>query len=549
MINIQGYLDSKGFQWKRRGEEANMKCPWCEDKEKKFSINLSSGLFQCFHINSCGVKGSFFEFQKRLGDKPSSNKEQDIFINPPQKKKYVKPTVQIEAPVDAVVQCLHGRGFNDETIKHFRIGSEKGDAVSFPYYRNGELINAKYRSIKEKKFWAIKDAELILFNRDNIEQNDLIICEGEFDAMALHQYGIEAVSVPGGAGNLQWVESEWDYLETFTEIYLCYDNDTAGQQGARDLSLKIGEWRCKLVTLPYKDANECLQKGVKDEEIVACLVNAADFSPDSLVTPIHFIEKVQSLFRQGPGLFGVKTPWGKVNSILKGWRDGELTVWSGRNGSGKSTILNQIFLDLAEKGVKSCIYSGEMPPERYLRWAVIQYQENDSPHPDKIHSTLLWMSARVYILNMTAGIEPDKLLNDFEYAAKRYGVKHFIIDSLMKISFKAQDEYRQQQDFTNRLCGFVKKHGVHVHLVAHPRKTESDDDEMGKVDIKGSSHITDLADNVIVLHRISESKKEAIKKRQNIPADTRLFIKKNREFGIEGVVNLTFDITTKRFSD
>ena len=550
-LSVQDYLTRKGFPWKRRGDEATFACPFCTkpDKEKKFSINLVSGAFNCFHLNSCGAKGSFFDFQKRLGDKPVSNKERNVFLNPPRKKAFVKPTAVIEKPVDAVLEYLHGRGFTDETINFFKVGSEKGEEVAFPYYQNGELINVKYRNIKEKKFRAIKDAELILFNRDNIEKESLTICEGEFDCMALHQYGIEAVSVPGGAGNSQWVESEWEYLETFSSVYICFDGDSAGQQGARDLSIKLGEWRCKLVTLPLKDANECLMKGTTTAEMAECFNNAEDFKPDTLVTPMFFIERVQELFRQGPGLFGVKTPWEKLNSILKGWRDGELTVWSGQNGSGKSTILNQVFIDLAGNGVKSCIYSGEMPPERYLRWAIIQYQGNERPSPERITDTLKWLSSRVYILNMTSGIDPDKLISDFEYASKRYGVKHFIIDSLMKIRFKAQDEYKQQQDFTNQLCGFVKKHGVHVHLVAHPRKTESDDDVMGKVDIKGSSHITDLADNVIVLHRLSEDKKEAVKKRHSIPADMRLFVKKNREFGVEGVVNMTFDIQTKIFSD
>jgi Replicative DNA helicase len=550
-LSVSEYLHRKGFQYKRRGEEALLQCPFCPevDREKKFSINLSSGLFQCFHKNKCGVSGSFYEFQVRLGDKPVSNKEKDVFANPPKKKAFVKPNVKMEPPTNAVIEYLHNRGLTDETIKYFKFGSEKGDAVSFPYYRNGELVNVKYRGIKEKKFWGIKDAELILFNRDNIEKDNLTICEGEFDCAALHQYGIESVSVPAGAGNSQWLESEWDYLETFQAIYLCYDNDSAGQQGARDLAVKLGEWRCKLVTLPFKDANECIIKKVPIETIISCFTNAADFIPDTLVTPLYFAEQIQELFRKGTQMFGTQTPWGKLDAILKGWRDGELTIWSGRNGAGKSTILNQIFIDLAVKGVRSCIYSGEMSPARYLRWAVIQHQENNAPAPVKIQSSLDWMSGRIYILNITSGIEPEKLVSDFEYAARRYGVKHFIIDSLMKISFKGQDEFRQQHDFINRVVSFAQKQNVHVHVVAHPRKTESDDDTPGKVDIKGSSHITDLADNVIVLHRQSAEQKAKVLKNNKVPADTKLFVKKNREFGIEGMVNLTFDEQTKRFDD
>ena len=550
-MNISDYLSRKGFQYKRHGENAIMNCPFCinGDRERKFAISLSSGAFNCLHLNSCGVKGSFYEFQKMLGDTPVSLNDKGLFANPPKRKTYKKPTIKISPPVDPVIKYLHRRGFTDETIKYFRIGAEDADTVMLPYYRNDELVNVKYRSISDKKKMRTeKEAEPILFNRDSIQDERLVICEGEYDAMALHQYAVEAVSVPMGAGNHQWIETEWEYLETFETICLCFDNDAAGQMNAREIAKKLGEWRCRLVTLPKKDANECLVSGIQVDEIIRCFINAEELKPDTLTTPMFFAEKVRNLFFQG-GLFGVQTPWKKLNDILKGWREGEVTIWSGRNGSGKSTILNQVFLGLAEKEIKSCIYSGEMPPERYLRWAIIQHQGNEKPSATEIDNTLSWMDSRIYILNITSGVQPDKLLSDFEHAARRYNVKHFFVDSLMKISFKDQDEYRQQQAFMDQLTGFAQKFSVHVHLVAHPRKTEKDDDAPGKVDVKGTGHITDMAHNVIVLQRLSEEKKETIKKKQSTPADMRLYVKKNREFGIEGCVLMMFDERTKRFSD
>ncbi len=549
-MTVTEYLHNKGIQYKRRGDTAIFNCVFCDDKEKKFGISLIDGSWNCLRLNHCGRTGNFSEFQVHLGDKPIYLHKKDTFINR-KEKTYVKPKTIVKSPTDKIVEYLKRRGFNSETIEHFRFGAENDDTVMIPYYRNGELINVKYRSITDKKKMRVeKDAEAILFNRDNIYDDKLTICEGEYDAAALYQYGIDATSVPNGAQGMGWVDTEWEYLETFSLIYLCFDNDAAGQKGARDLAVRLGEWRCQNVIFPYKDANECLTKAVPKGTVQECFAKAADFSPETLVAPMFFHERVQNLFKQGTGLFGIPTPWEELNAILKGWRPGEVTVWSGRNGSGKSTILNQVFIELAKHSIASCIYSGEMPPERYLRWAIIQYQQNNAPSPDKIQSTLKWMSEKVYILNVTAIIDPEKLLNDFEYAARRYGVKHFIVDSLMKVKFKDSDEYRQQQDFVSRLCGFVQKFDSHIHLVAHPRKTESDDDETGKVDVKGSSHITDLCHNVIVLFRVSEKKKEALKaKKVLFPADMKLFIKKNREFGIEGSVNMTFNEATKTFSD
>jgi twinkle protein len=397
--------------------------------------------------------------------------------------------------------------------------------------------------------WIEKETEPILLNRDNITSDRLTICEGEYDAMALYQYGIDAVSVPMGANNLGWVETEWDYIETFPVIYLCMDQDAAGQQAARSIASRIGEWRCRLVELPKKDANECLKAGISAQEIHRYFNEAADMKPETLVTPDYFRAKVHELFQRGAALMGTPTPWNKLTAILKGWRGGELTVWSGKNGSGKSTILNQVFLDLINHDIRSCIYSGEMPPERYLRWAIIQIHGNDAPAPHMIEGSIDLLSYYIQILNITAIIEPDKLLSDFEYAARRYNVKHFIIDSLMKIYFQAVDEYRQQQEFVSRLCAFAQKFDAHVHLVAHPRKTAADEDEPGKVDIKGSSHITDLAHNVIVLNRATPKIKEKACENNKVCADLKLHVKKNREFGIEGFVNMAFNEHTKRFSD
>jgi twinkle protein len=522
-----------------------MNCPQCGDTENKFAVSLTTGAFNCLHLNNCGIKGSFFEFQKLMGDTPKSEKR-DRFANPPAKK-YTKPATEIKPPTPPVIAYLNKRGFTRETLDHFKVGAFDNDTAMLPYYRNGELINVKYRSITDKKKMRTEtNAEPILFNRDQIYDNRLIICEGEYDAMALYYYGLDAVSVPMGAKNLQWIDTEWEYLETFDEIYLCFDMDQAGQEAARLVAARLGEWRCRIVRLPKKDANECLLAGVA---IHGLIDQAETITPETLVSTLYFEEQVQDLFRLGPQLFGVPTAWEELNHKLKGWRGSEVTVWSGRNGSGKSTILNQHLIDMAQKGVKSCIFSGEMPPARYLRWAVVQHKENDAPSPAAIQSSLAWMNDKIFILNITNGVEPSKLLSDFEYAARRYGVTHFVVDSLMKVSLDMRDEYNAQKDFISSLCDFAQKFNVHVHVVAHPRKTFSDDDTPGKVDVKGSSHITDLAHNVIVLNRTTDEQREKVEKKGKTLSDAQMYLKKNREFGIEGKIHLWFNEKTKRYRD
>ena len=282
------------------------------------------------------LKGNFSELQKKLGDKPFKIPKNDISIK---KKEYVIPDQKypkIDENQKLVYDWLRGRAFKDETIKHFHLGA-KENTIILPYFKNGVLVNKKSRSIIDKhNMFQDKDAEPTLFNRDNIDSNTLIITEGEFDTMAMHQYGIESVSVLNGCTGNSWIENEWEFLETFKEIIICFDNDQAGQKGAVDLAKKLGLWRCSIAVFPYKDANECLMKGVGRPEIFKCIENAKKMSPETIMKPMDFLSDVQYLFEQGSKLFGTKTAWDELTYLLKGWRGSEVTVWTGRNGSVRS---------------------------------------------------------------------------------------------------------------------------------------------------------------------------------------------------------------------
>jgi twinkle protein len=550
MISVPEYLNKKGFIWKEQRGEAIMNCPFCDDREKKFAVGLKNGAFNCYHLNNCGVKGSFRDLQRLLGDEPERLYSEDVFASWKPKRNYTIPKTVIEKPQSSVIDYLRKRGFTDDTISHFKVGAKDNDTVMLPYFKGGALVNVKYRSISDKhKMWTEKGAEPVLFNRDQIFDETLVICEGEYDAMALHQYGIEAVSVPMGAGNFQWIESEWDYLETFKVIYICFDGDNAGLTAAKELVHKLGAWRCRGVVLPFKDANECLVRNVSKEDIEVCFNGAIEYIPATLANPSQFENEIQELFKNPHALEGTPTPWDKLTQILKGWRNDELTIWSGRNGAGKSTILNQVVIDLAHKGIRSCVASLEMPAKRYLRWAIIQSRENSNPAPVAISETLQWFNNKIFVVNTHEEVTPKELMEVFEYAARRYDVKHFVIDSLMRISLPGGDELSEQKSFVSGLLSFCKKFNCHVHLVAHPRKGAKDTEKPGKVDVRGSSHITDLAHNVLIVWRPEDEEKEEARTRGKSVSDMVLYVKKNREFGTEGGVKMYFNEQAKKFRD
>ena len=86
-------------------------------------------------------------------------------------------------------------------------------AICFNYYRNGELINIKFRAA-QKDFRLEKDAELIFYNLDAIkDESSVIIVEGEIDCLSMYEAGIyNVVSVPNGASvqgkvNLKYLDN------------------------------------------------------------------------------------------------------------------------------------------------------------------------------------------------------------------------------------------------------------------------------------------------------------------------------------------------------
>jgi len=368
-------------------------------------------------------------------------------------------------------------------------------------------------------------------------------------ASALSQYGIDAVSVPMGVADTSWIEHEWDWLQQFKTIYLIFDNDRAGQENVVNIANRLGRWRCHNVILPEKDANDCLIKGVELATITECIQNAHEFEISNLVSASYFEDEILELFKDPRQLSGTSTGFNGLDKILRGWRMEELTLWSGSNGSGKSTFLNEVIINLARNQVRSCIASLEMPPSRYLRWAICQVARKDKPAVEEIRETLKFLDEYLYVVNAREEIDSSELVNIFEYAARKYGVKHFFIDSLMRVSFPMKDEIKEHTKFCNDLLAFAKDHQIHIHLVAHPRKGSKDTYTPGKVDVSGTSNLTNLAHNVLVLWRPNDELRDKAKQKGKDMADNYILVRKNREWGTEGKVMFRFNPDTKNFTE
>lgn len=425
-----------------------------------------------------------------------------------EEKQYKRPAKpKCQTPKAGVKGWLNGRGITDETIAVFKVGEQLRDGKAyavFPYMRDGELVNAKYRNVDEKKDMRQEGgAEPCLFGWHLIDPKAraIAITEGEIDAMTLHQMGIPALSVNAGAGNHQWIESDWERLDRFSEILVCFDGDEAGAKGAKEVVSRLGVERCKTVSFGTKDANQWLMDGADEDDFKFALSQAKHHDPEELRAASEFMGKVKALF--------YPTSDGSGDPVLRldrdyDWfefRQGELSVWTGYNGHGKSLLLSQVLLGLMQQGQRVVVFSGEMTPERQIKRIVKQSSGLDRPTPQYIDAIGNWLDDRMWIFNQVGTATVDRLIEVFTYAHKRYGAGHFVIDSLMMtdVPEDGPGAITLQKQAIQKMCNFAKRFGVHLHLVAHPRKGKDESGAPGKLDVAGSSKITDGADNVFTV--------------------------------------------------
>ena len=553
-MTVKNYLDQKGFEYREisnsSGLQANMACPKCGDKNT-FSISLTNGAYNCLRLNKCGIRGSFKDFQEMFGDDPVYL-DSDKFIR--HTKKYKTPEIKAEPINSQIISYLGERRIKEETIKHFGLGY-LNNAILFQYHKNNKLVNIKYRSLTEKKFWKEKDCMSVLWAQDLVEGGILTITEGEIDTMSLYEYGIDSVSIPSGAKDLTWIENDWDYLERFKVIYIVMDTDDAGQNAVNEMVQRLGIWRCRNVILPYKDANECLTRNVPKKDIQKCFINATTYDLSELKSCANFASEIIEYKNNPDKLNGIVTSCFGLTDILKGWRKEELSIWTGQNGSGKSTFLSQEMIHAIKQGERVCVGSFEMPPRKYLWWLLKQYNENNLSDEKKkltdeeVNKSLDELSENLFVIDIVGNIEKDKLFEIMEFAFRKYGIANFVIDSLMKVNLTTDSRkiLGEQKNFVSELKAFAERFKTHNHLVAHPRKASSDDDQTGKSDVSGSGDITNLADNVFVLHRYSEKVKDKRVEDGKEDLDSLLIVKKNREMGVLGEVGYKFDLLTKTF--
>lgn len=476
-------------------------------------------------------------------------------------KSYKKPHVPQALPIrGAAYDYLVGeRGIYPETLTAYGITSN-ADTIYFPFIVEGEtkLVKSRRAAAGEKPRPTSAECEPILFGWQAVGDNDreIIITEGEIDALSWHSYGFPALSVPfggGKGGKHNWIQNDYERLQRFEKIYLAMDMDGPGEEAAQEISKRLGIHRCYRVSLTLKDANECLVAGVSADIMANAVKTAKEYKPEELNSPLGYLDDVIKLFYPTDGEhIGHTMPYDRFAREDVYFRPGELTLWSGPSGHGKSQILSDCVPHWIHDGAKICLASLEMKPSQSLKRLVKQTGNVDRPTEGFAKACMEFLDSGLLIYSKVGKASVPHMLTIFDYAHSRYGCDVFIVDSLMRLGI-ASDDYTGQEQAVYQMIDWVISRNVHIHLVAHARKSERGAGPGGTEDVKGASEIGSNAFNILTIwrNREHEEKMAAADDAEKLELEKKpgviLNVAKNRNGDFEGRVGLWFDKSTYRY--
>lgn len=208
---------------------------------------------------------------------------------------------------------------------------------------------------------------------------------------------------------------------------------------------------------------------------------------------------------------------------LKGFEMGCITLWTGFTNAGKTTVMTMLAKKTIDQGERIFFFNGEQTKEDFKNNLYIQCVENKYLTkkqyrnscvedtfvlPEKAIELEKTYGNKIYVYNNEINKDIDTLLYAMEELRRTQKIRVFFLDNFMQIETRKENTYQEQAEIMEKIRTFAVNNKVHVHLVAHPRKTERFQVRLSLYDIAGSSNMVNKAYNIISIIRIDNIKKD-----------------------------------------
>jgi len=415
-----------------------------------------------------------------------------------------------------------------------------GDAEVANYWRSGSIVGQKIRR-SGKKFSCIGDmSHPPLFGQHlfKLGGKRLVITEGEIDCLTIAQAQEckwPVVSLPTGASGAEAaIRNNYEFVSSYSEIILCFDNDDPGREAARKVAECLPPGKAKIVTLGRKDANEMWMAG-EAKALITALWEAQAYRPDGI---LH----VKDIAKTDHTTTEVwEFPWPVLTDFLIGQRGGEITMWTSGAGSGKSTIIRELAMHhLFNCRAVGMIMLEESPSEtvddivalllnkpvrRTMAFNALNSLRESTGKPvieadfdasltddEYTHARKTIDALPLYIYDHMGSSGYDNLLARIEYMAVGLGCKVVILDhitaavaGLLADGDEGGSERLVIDDMMKKLRSIVERTGVHIDVISQLRKTTGKGYEEGaritQQDLRGSGSLASVPNTIIALER------------------------------------------------
>jgi len=464
-----------------------------------------------------------------------------------------KPMRSLE--MTGVIAAIPDRRISQSTCQRYGVTVEYGTDGQivkhhYPYHNKdtGAVTGTKVRITETKSFYATGEFnEAGLFGQQAFKTGGkyITITEGEADALAVNEMfdgKWPVVSIrSGAAGAAKDIKANLEWLETFDNVVICFDNDKAGQEAAKSVLNLFTPNKAKNVTLPAKDAGDML-KSNQVQAFVKEWWNAKTFRPDGIVSGLD----TWDLLQEKRDVKSIPYPWDCLNAFTYGFRPQELVTITSGSGMGKSQIMRELeyyLLKNTEDNIGILALEEDIPKTTL---GIMSMEANKLLHVPEVRAGVSIEEERGYwertfgldklqLLDHWGSTSEDDLLGRIRYMAKGLDCKWIILDHLSIVVSDQDngDERKAIDSIMTNLRKLVQETGVGLFLVSHLRrpsgaKAHEDGGKISLGELRGSAAIAQLSDIVIGLERDQQHADPEIRN------TTTVRVLKNRFVGLTG---------------
>lgn len=468
-------------------------------------------------------------------------------------------------PLASHFPAIADRSISHEAALKYRVRAVLNDEIKnvrhvYPYFdREGNHIGNKCRTKFQKGFFVEGDlSKSALFGQQAFPSGGkyLTIVEGELDALSAYQmfgHRFPFVSVKSAATAVQNVLDNYEYVNSFEKIIICFDADKAqtrpdgttvypGQDAAKAVAAVLPLGKTKILTLGEgKDANEYLMAG-KVEEFKKEWWNSPDWTPAG----IRLGSDLWNDIKAPKNYDTINYPWQGMNDLTYGIRKSELVIVTAETGVGKTSILKEIehfilsnskdgigLLHLEESNSDTGIGLMSIEANKPLHLPDIRAEVKEDELRAYYDKTI--NSDRVVIYDHFGSNDITDLLAKIRHMVA-LGAKYIVLDHLsIVVSDQSGDERKQLDEISTKLKTLCMELNIAVLAVIHQNRQGQ---------IRGTAGVEQLANIVVKLYRDKESD-DAF--RRNV---TKIVIQKNRFCGRTGpACYLFYNVETGRLEE